>query len=89
MAWWLRALTVLLQKTQVQFQAPTLGYSQAPVTPASGDLAPSAGLCGSQANTWCTNLYVDIHVYTQNKMYLKTKEEGTSGGPRPRRTVDT
>ncbi|CAO2643597.1 hypothetical protein LEMLEM_LOCUS26690, partial [Lemmus lemmus] len=36
----------VLQRTCVQFPAPTQGRSQLPITPASGDLMPSSGLCG-------------------------------------------
>lgn len=41
----LRALAVLLQRTQVQFPAPTLDDSQSPVTLDAEHLTPFLGLC--------------------------------------------
>lgn len=35
-----------LERTRVHFPAPISGGSQLPVTPVSGDLAPSSGLWG-------------------------------------------
>lgn len=41
----LRALAALLQRTRVQFPAPTLDDSQSPVTLDAEDLTPFLGLC--------------------------------------------
>lgn len=54
MGWHLEDLSHL-ERTQVQFPAPTLGKSQIPATPVTGELMPSSGIYGHM-----------VHIYTCN-----------------------
>lgn len=52
------------------------GISQSPVTLVTGNLIPSSGLCGHQACTWCTDLYVDkTSTYMKFKLKKKIKSK--------------